>query len=100
MRELSIDKLDSLLKKIEKLEDIPGGVLRVNVARQIQKVNGYARDNCPTYDGELRNSIHAYSEVTGDGEEVSVIQQKNMPHMLNLVRDLKEKQTIRAFPLQ
>lgn len=64
---MSIGKLDSLLKKIDKLEDIPGGVLRVNVSRQIQKVNGYARDNCPTYDGELRNSIHAYSEVTGDG---------------------------------
>nr|DAY83166.1 MAG TPA: putative tail component [Caudoviricetes sp.] len=64
---MSIDRLDSLLKKIDRLEEIPSGALRVSVARQIQTISGEAKLLCQENSGELRQSIHSYSEVIEGG---------------------------------
>lgn len=64
---MSVQRLDELLKKLDNLEDIPGGVLRVSVAREIQKVAAVAKMKAPGYTGELRNSIHGKSEVIEGG---------------------------------
>lgn len=64
---MSINRLDSLLQKIDKLEDIPGGALRVSVARQAHTVSDEAKILCQENSGELRQSIHSYSEVIEGG---------------------------------
>ncbi|MDY2653928.1 MAG: HK97 gp10 family phage protein, partial [Eisenbergiella porci] len=64
---MSINRLDSLIKKIDRLEDIPGGALRVSVARQTHMVSDEAKILCQENSGELRQSIHSYSEVIEGG---------------------------------
>lgn len=64
---MSVQRLDELLKKLGRLEDVPDGVLRASVAREIQEVAGAARLGCPVNYGELRNSIHARTEAVEGG---------------------------------
>lgn len=64
---MSVQRLDSLLRKFGKLGDVPAGVLRASVGREIIRVADAARLGVPGYTGELRNSIHTMTEVLEEG---------------------------------
>lgn len=64
---MSVQRLDELLKKFDRLGDVPESVLRSSVARETASVQAKARLGTPGKTGELKNSIHVMTEVFEGG---------------------------------
>lgn len=59
-----IEGMDKLMKRIGQYENIS---LQQAVGRAIGHVQSVAKENCPTNDGELRNSIFTMTEIESGG---------------------------------
>lgn len=64
---MSIQRLDNLIKKFDRLSEVPASIIRLSVGREILGVADAAKLGAPGYTGELRNSIHTATEIFDDG---------------------------------
>ena len=66
---MSINGVDSLIKKLNAIGGNANKVLETSIAKQTKLVQGEAKDLCPVHSGDLRKNI--FTDVKSENEKIT-----------------------------